>query len=199
MKLSAVILAGGQSLRMGRDKAWLEVKGQSLIGRAVETVRALGAEEIFISGRAGVDYSGLKLPVLLDLKPGSGPLGGIERGLDAASSPLLLVLAVDLPQMTTAFLQKLFDHCDSQTGAVPQLAGALEPLAAIYPKRCHALAMECLAGGRRAAREFAVACLRENAVKLFPVAASDAALFANCNSPADLPPIPPQFGPQDPA
>ena len=195
MKLSAVILAGGQSLRMGRDKAWLEVEGQPLLRRTGETVRALGVEEIFISGRAGADYSALKLPVLIDLESGGGPLGGIERGLDAASSPLLLVLAVDLPQMTTAFLEKLFAGCDSQTGAVPQLAGGLEPLAAIYPKRCHAIAVQCLAGGRLAAREFAVACLRENAVKLFPVAASDAALFANCNTPDDLPPKSPRSDP----
>lgn len=188
MKLSAVILAGGQSLRMGRDKAWLEVAGQPLLGRAVEIVRSLGVEEIFISGRPGADYSALKLSVLLDLESGSGPLGGIERGLHAASSPLLLVQAVDMPQMTAAFLQKLFARCDAQTGAVPQLAGELEPLAAVYPKRCHALAVECLMEGRRAAREFARACLRDNAVRIYPVTASDAALFANCNSPADLRP-----------
>lgn len=185
MKLSAVILAGGRSRRMGRDKAWLEVEGRPLLVRAVETVRALGVKKIFISGRADVDYSTLKLPVLIDLEPGCGPLGGIERGLDAASSPLLLVLAVDLPQMTTAFLEKLLASCDSQAGAVPELEGGLEPLAAIYPKRCHAIAMQCRAGGRRAAREFARACLRENAVKIFPVAATDAALFANCNTPSD--------------
>lgn len=188
MKLSAVILAGGQSLRMGRDKAWLEVEGQLLLGRAVNAVRSLGVEEIFISGRAGADYSASKLPVLIDLEAGCGPLGGVERGLDAASSPLLLVLAVDLPRMTANFLQKLIARCDVQSGVVPELAGELEPLAAIYPKRCHAVAMEYLAEGRRAARGFALACLRNNAVRIFPVTDSDAAVFTNWNTPADLHP-----------
>ena len=69
MDLSAVILAGGESRRMGRDKAWMELEGQPLVALAVEKVRALGVTEIFISGRAGQDYSALTCPVLFDLKP----------------------------------------------------------------------------------------------------------------------------------
>lgn len=186
MKLSAVILAGGESKRMGRDKAWLEVEGRPLIVRAVETARKLGVEEVFISGRAGDDYAALKCPVLLDLEPGLGPLGGLERGLHAASSPLLLVLAVDLPRMTPKFLGKLLARCDRLTGVVPELDGRLEPLAAIYPKRCHAFAVEVIARPRRAARDFAATCLAERAVQTVPVAAADAVCFANWNSPADF-------------
>lgn len=155
MDLSAVILAGGESRRMGRDKAWLELDGQPLVALAVEKVRALGVTDIFISGRAGRDYSALPGPVLFDLEPGVGPLGGIERGLHACGSPLLLVLAVDLLRMTSTFLQKLAAHCDRLTGAVPALAGEVEPLAAIYPKRCHAFASEALTKSRHSAREFA--------------------------------------------
>ena len=69
MNFSAVILAGGQSRRMGQDKAWLEVGGQPLITRALTVLRAAGIQEIFVSGRAGVDYSALRCPVLLDLHP----------------------------------------------------------------------------------------------------------------------------------
>ena len=76
MNLSAVILAGGESRRMGQDKAWLEVGGQSLLARAVSTVRDSGIKEILISGRPGADYSTLRRPVLLDLEPGYGPLSG---------------------------------------------------------------------------------------------------------------------------
>src|SRR5580765_4688037 len=97
MNLSAVILAGGESRRMGKDKGWLEVDGQPLLARALSTLRDSGINEILISGRAGIDYSSLHYPVLLDLEPGCGPLSGIERALEAARAPLLLVLAVDLP------------------------------------------------------------------------------------------------------
>ena len=171
---------------MGRDKAWLELDGESLLARQLRIVRALRPAELFISGRAGEDYSAFECPVLVDLEPGLGPLGGIERALHAAASPLLLVLAVDLARMTAEFLQKLCALCDPSTGAVPELNGELEPLVAIYPKRCHAVARKCLARSKSAARGFADACLAAGAVRTFSVAAADAECFANWNSPADL-------------
>jgi molybdopterin-guanine dinucleotide biosynthesis protein A len=186
MEASAVILAGGQSSRMGRDKAWVEAAGQPLIRRALETVRAAGITEIFISGRAEGDYSALGCQVLLDRERGLGPVAGIERALDAAQAPFLLVLAVDLPGMTAAFLGKLIQQCRPLAGAVPRLDGGLEPLAAIYPRRCLAIARDCLGRDQRCACGFAEACVRERAVRLFPVDSTDAACFENWNHPADV-------------
>jgi len=186
--LSAVILAGGQSRRMGRDKAWLEYRGQPLITLAVSKIRLLGITEIFISGRPNGDYAILDCLVLHDLAPGQGPLGGIERGLHACTSPLLLVLAVDLPHLATRFLARLIATCDHLTGAVPVRDGEPEPLAAIYPKRCHALAREALVRSDLAARNFAAVCLREGAVRRFRVPAADSRCLANWNTPADVAP-----------
>jgi molybdopterin-guanine dinucleotide biosynthesis protein A len=186
MNLSAVILAGGESRRMGRDKAWVELDGQPLIAHVIEKVRALGVAEIFISGRNDADYSKLRLPVLHDIEPGFGPLGGIERGLRECQSPLLLVFAVDLAQMTTAYLHSLHAACDELTGAVPKLRGELEPLAAIYPRRCHAIAANFLTQSRRSARDFAEACHREHAVRFVRVSGGFSHCFANWNLPADV-------------
>lgn len=186
MKFSAVILAGGASRRMGRDKAAIAVRGLSLLARAVATVRRAGVSEIFISGREGGNYAAVDCPVLFDAKPGCGPLGGIERALSVMSSPLLLVLAVDLPKMTATFLRKLLAVCDANMGVVPKWRGELEPLAALYPKRCHALVLAALREDRLAARDFAEACLHAKAVRTFPVTATDRVRFANCNSPGDL-------------
>jgi len=186
INLSAVILAGGQSSRMGRDKAWVEFEGQPLISRALDTVRSSGISDVFISGRAGTDYSALRCPVLLDRESGFGPLGGIERALDTTEAPLLLVLAVDLPQMTTGFLQTLASHCEPLTGVIPKLKDRLEPLAAVYPKRCRFIARDCLLKRRLAARDFADACLRERAVKTFVVPPADQSCFDNWNSPSDI-------------
>ena len=186
MQLSALILAGGESRRMGRDKAWVEFNGRPLIQLAVEKVRAIGVEELFISGRVGADYSEMGCPVLFDLEPGFGPMGGIERGLCVCASPLLLVLAVDLPRMTPTFLDKLATRCNRLTGVVPLLNERLEPLAAIYPHRCHFFARSAIAQGRYSARSFAESCLKEHAVRTLHVSAADATCFANCNTPSDL-------------
>jgi molybdopterin-guanine dinucleotide biosynthesis protein A len=187
MNLAAVILAGGASRRMGQDKAWLEFGGRPLIACASATVRDAGIEEVLISGRAGVDYSSLSCPVLFDLEPGCGPLSGIERALETAKAPLVLVLAVDLPRMTAAFLRKLAGRSDP-LGAIPNLDGQLEPLAAIYPKSCSTIARECLLRGHRAARSFAGVCLRERAVRTFAVSPADAGCFENWNTPWDVAP-----------
>lgn len=186
LEMSALILAGGASSRMGRDKAWLNFSGKPLIQLAVEKVRELGVREIFISGRRDGDYSSLKLPVLFDLELGFGPMAGIERGLHACAFPLLLVMAVDLPHMSLTFLGKMINRCDRLTGVVPKRDGRFEPLAAIYPRRCHTFAFSAVARARRAAHEFVAECLGERAVRPLAVTPSDALCFANWNSPADL-------------
>jgi len=187
MNLSAVILAGGQSRRMGRDKAWLELEGKPLIARAVQTVKEAGITEVLISGRAGTDYGSLNCPVILDQQPGLGPLSGIAGGLQAAQSPLVLVLAVDLPFMNPAFLQKLYARCTPAAGVVPKLHGKLEPLAAIYPRKCVAYARNALAQHHLSACEFAEICLEEQAVRTLRIAQQEAGYFANWNCPEDVP------------
>jgi molybdopterin-guanine dinucleotide biosynthesis protein A len=187
MNFSALVLAGGESRRMGQDKAWLEFEGRPLLARAVATLKSAGVEEILISGRPGGDYSRFGCPVLFDLEPGFGPVGGIERGLQRARFGLVIVLAVDLPRVTPQFLRHLKQQCDPLTGAVPEYHGKFEPLAAIYPKRCHALTLELMVRFERAARAFAAACFRERAIRAVPVSAAEAGCLENWNAPADLP------------
>jgi len=184
--VSAIVLAGGRSSRMGRDKARIEFEGRPLIALAIEKVREAGVVEVFVSCREGESYDIPGCPVLHDLEPGFGPLGGIERGLHECRSPLLLVLAVDMPHMTVAFLRKMAARCDRLTGAVPRLENELEPLAAVYPKRCHAIAFDAIARSRHAVRDFAEACIREQALRPFTVSERDRGCFANWNAPEDV-------------
>jgi molybdenum cofactor guanylyltransferase len=187
MKFSAVILAGGKSRRMGRDKAWVELDGRPLITVAIEKIQRLGVEEIFISGRTDVDYSALNCPVLQDHQPECGPLEGIGRGLEACQAPLLLVLAVDMAAMRVEMLQQLMAQCDPMTGVVPELPAGLEPLAAIYPKRSHTLVQAAITDSRFSARDFATVCQREKLVRFWPIPTSAAEKFSNWNHPGDLP------------
>ncbi len=186
MKWSALILAGGASQRMGRDKSWLEVGGVPLLARQVGLARSAGAEELFISGRPGVDYSGFHCQVLLDQWQDCGPLGGIERGLAEARSALVLVLAVDLPNLEVHFLRKLLEECTEDRGVVPRRGELLEPLVAVYPKRSHDLAVQLLEGRHNAVQEFASACERRGMVRFLPVCPEDGRYFANWNRPEDV-------------
>lgn len=186
MQLSAVILAGGQSKRMGQDKAWVRHQGKALIELAVEKVQALGIQDTLISGRLGQDYSSLSCSVLVDSEFGLGPMAGIEQGLRVAKSSLVLVLPVDLPGMTVECLRKLLRCCDRLTGALAKLHGQIEPLVAVYPKHCHEYAIMNVARGDYSVQHFAYACWHGGAIRIFRVPESHAPCFANCNTQEDL-------------
>jgi len=190
MNFSAVILAGGKSSRMGRDKAWLETGGRTLLARQIELAREAGAVEVLISGRADTDYSAFGCAMLQDKFPDAGPLAGIERALHAAKSPLLLVLAVDLPALSAGFLRRLAADCSKTSGAVPKLANHIEPLAAFYPIAAHKPALARLERGDFAMKDFAGACVKSGLARFIEMPTNEAKHFANWNSPADLTPTP---------
>ena len=191
MNFSAVILAGGKSSRMGRDKAWLEVGEQTLLARQIQLAQAAGATEIFVSGRAGVAYLVFGGRVLEDKFQAAGPLAGIERALNAASEPLLLVLAVDMAELTGDFLKKLSANCRDGMGAVPLVKGMIEPLAAFYPRTAGSLLQKILPGANAAhspgAKHFAAQCVQAGLARFITVPPEAAGWFKSWNSPGDLP------------
>jgi len=184
--LSALILAGGRSQRMGQDKAFLRVDGTTLLERAIATVRVVAVREVLISGRWDEDYANYGCRVVHDTLENAGPLAGIERGLRQATGSHLLVLAVDLARMTSDYLAQMRARCEQFSGAIGRLQGQLEPLAAIYPTRCHILAAQGLWYNRLSVRDFAEECVREKALAIFRVLRRDESLFANWNTPQDL-------------
>jgi molybdopterin-guanine dinucleotide biosynthesis protein A len=199
VKFSAVILAGGKSSRMGRDKAWLEIEGRSLLARQIQLVRDAGADEVFISGRANADYSNFDCRVLHDRIVDAGPLGGIESALVASSSSLLLVLAVDMPKMQVQLLSRLASQCGERVGVVPRVNGKIEPLAAFYPKAAVGLIEEWFSASRRkelgsemspakspSATRFAERCVECGLAQLVDIAESETQFFANWNSPEQV-------------
>jgi molybdopterin-guanine dinucleotide biosynthesis protein A len=188
MNFSAVILAGGKSSRMGRDKAFLETGGKTLLARQIEIARFAGATEVFISGHADMDYSAFAGQVITDRFPNAGPLAGIESALAAANNPLLLVLAVDLPEIGSEFLRALAAHGGENPGVVARVNGNLEPLAAFYPKASQPLAETLLRAGRNAVAAFSSQCFQAGLVRLVELPAHEAKTFTNWNSPGDFAP-----------
>jgi molybdopterin-guanine dinucleotide biosynthesis protein A len=186
MNFAAVILAGGKSSRMGRDKAFVEMGGQTLLARQIQLAREVGAADIFISGRVGVDYSKFGARVLLDEVADAGPLAGIARALAETSAPLLLVLAVDLPEMSVEFLRRLAAHCTETVGAIPRVAGQVEPLVAFYPSKLKLELQQ--AGAAASAKSFAARSVEISLARYADFSADDAKFFTNWNSPTDFSP-----------
>lgn len=126
------VLAGGRSLRMGRDKARIELAGRSLLGRMLEKVQALGVRARVAGLREPVD--GVTAEVIPDAHPECGPLSGMETALGRSEAELVLVLGVDLPLLETEFLAWMLRRAET-TGAlatIPKLLGEPQPLCAVY-------------------------------------------------------------------
>ena len=123
MSHAAVLLAGGKSSRMGRDKSALLVNGKPLWQHQLATLRATQPAEIFISGKSDGPYAGCGVEILADEFPDCGPLGGIATALRRCTSEFLLVLAVDMPAMTAEFLRALLEESQrTAKGIIPAVA-----------------------------------------------------------------------------
>ena len=185
MSFSAVILAGGKSSRMGRDKSFLEIDGETLLARQIRVARESGAAEILISGRPDKDYSTFGCKILQDEFPDAGPLGGIHSALLAAQNPLVLVLAVDLPHLTSDLLKRLVKETQAGLGAIPHFEGKVEPLAAFYPRAALSLCETFLQQNNRAVKNFAAGCVKNSLARFIDLPAVDEACFSNWNTPED--------------
>ncbi len=184
---TAVLLAGGKSARMGRDKAGVLIDSQPLWQRQLATLRAIHPHELFISGKPDGPYADTGVEILADNFPGLGPLAGLEAALRRASHPLVLVLAIDLPAMTADFLSRIVRHtAASATGCVPRDDHWFEPLAAVYPRACLPLAEACLRDADRSMQRFVRLAVEQGFMRVRELADSELALFKNLNEPGDL-------------
>jgi phospholipid/cholesterol/gamma-HCH transport system ATP-binding protein len=131
-EVTAFILAGGRSTRMGLDKAFVELDGRTLLARALELARALATDVRIVGEVAKFEKFG---PVVEDIFQNCGPLGGIHAALRASATELNLILAVDVPFVATQFLSYMIRqavNCSSASAVVPRAAGGWQPLCAVY-------------------------------------------------------------------
>ncbi|HMP83110.1 MAG TPA: molybdenum cofactor guanylyltransferase [Verrucomicrobiota bacterium] len=184
----AALIAGGKSTRMGHDKRLIEIEGRPLWLRQIELLQSLQPDELLISGEANGPWKNHPFKVVPDATMDAGPLAGLAATFAASRSPLLLILATDMPRMTDAFLRSLLARCTNACGVVPILNGRFEPLAAVYPRECAALAASQLRSHDFSLQHFVQASLDAGLVKPFEVATDEMELFHNLNSPEDLTP-----------
>lgn len=189
--LSGVILAGGNSSRMGRDKAFLPFPapdGPPLLAHQAALLRSLGIDDLLVSGRSGVDYSSV-MPdarIVLDTVSDAGPIAGITAALRVARHPWLVVVAIDIPFLTTDYLRKLIALSEGSIGTVPHGTRGFEPLVALYPKTLVPILESSIQQGRFSLQRLLVKLAEDNIIKPVKIDHPEASIFINCNSPADL-------------
>jgi molybdenum cofactor guanylyltransferase len=147
MQMTGVILAGGKSRRMGRDKAFLPFGKGLLIERVIEVIQRVTADVVVITNTPE-QYQRFGLPMFADVIPEAGSLGGIYTGLAYAKTPYNLCLACDMPFVKPAFLRFL---CDTATGAdvvIPRNAEDFQPLCAVYSQVCREPIRQKIEAGR---------------------------------------------------
>jgi molybdenum cofactor guanylyltransferase len=186
MTFSAVLLAGGESRRMGRDKATIIFEGGPLWQRQMELLRSLRPDRIFVSARQKPSWLPLETELLLDEPPSRGPLSGLARALEQVQTTHLVALAIDMPFMTAEQLQLLCSLASEGYGVVPLIGERAEPLAAIYARKSALDFAAALAGPdfslQKPVRELAAA----GKIKLFPVSPKDEYFYRSVNAPEDL-------------
>jgi molybdopterin-guanine dinucleotide biosynthesis protein A len=183
----AVILAGGQSRRMGQHKAWLEVGGQPLIRRVWSACRAVPLPVCFQGEVPGLAAAFPDVPAWRDPVPGGGPLTALAEALARADGQVVLLLACDLPFLTPALLRGVLAALGEGDWAVPVAGGRDHPLCAAYAPSVLPRARALLAAGRRSLRDLLAAeDLHGRRLPLEPAWGDPESLLCNVNTPEDL-------------
>ncbi|HEX4001080.1 MAG TPA: molybdenum cofactor guanylyltransferase [Candidatus Acidoferrales bacterium] len=185
-QVSAFILAGGESSRMGRDKAQLELGGVPLILRIARLIESAAVAPAIIGNPDA--YRSLSLRAIADDWPGAGPLGGIATALRSAVAPWSLIVATDLPYLTREWLEYLVARgVASQADAVvPMNTHGSEPLCAMYHQRAEPLIRGALERGTRKVTDgLLVIQVEAIATAEWKGFDSEGFLFKNMNSPQD--------------
>jgi molybdenum cofactor guanylyltransferase len=185
--LTAFVLAGGKSSRMGSDKAFLEFEGRTLLARAVELAESVAPHVYIIGSRGKFEEFG---PVIEDIFRDCGPLAGIHAALRTSQSDLNLMLAVDMPFVPSRFLQYLLGESRKMRDAiviVPRAERRRQTLCAIY-RRDFADAAETALRGRRNRIDILFDAVPVRVIEEDELqhAGFSAAIFRNLNTPADL-------------
>ena len=182
MSDAAIVLCGGQSSRMGRDKPSLPFGDQTMLARVVGAVREVATEVVLVARQDQTLPEGFE--VMRDPVEGLGPLAAIAVGLSAIRAPRAIVVACDMPLLRPAVLRRLLHLSEGWNACVPIVDGFAVPTCAVYRLEVAAIASELVA-----ARQLAPAQLLRRVTTRYVDAAElrdvdpDLESFRDCNTP----------------
>ncbi len=176
---TAIVMAGGNSRRMGTDKSMLPIKGRPMVEHICQQLCDTFTN-VLISANDAEKYAHLDWDVVADRMPGQGPLMGIASALEVSDSEFNLVVACDIPQVDLPFARRMLAEAEGADVVVPVTSdGEEQPLFAVYRNSVHQHANDVLAlGGRRVCRIY-------DLCKVQFMELDDTGWFANLNTMAD--------------
>lgn len=143
MEAGVIVLSGGKSSRMGRNKALLPVGQQTAIEKIITELEPICQQPIIVTNDPA-EYAWLELPLVSDEYPGKGPLAGIQAGLKASTFETNFVVACDMPFASVTIAREIIRFSEGYDACVPEVRGKLHPLFAAYQKRCLPALDQCL-------------------------------------------------------
>jgi molybdopterin-guanine dinucleotide biosynthesis protein A len=181
-----MILAGGKNLRMGQNKAFLEVQGERIIDR-IKRIFVELFDEVLLVTNSPSDYLNLNLRTVTDLYREKGSLGGIFTGLFHASFSHAFVVACDMPFIKPALISHLAGLSQGYDIVIPRTDDGLQPLHAVYSRKCLPFMEDLLRSGNLKILDFfhrvkKREVLTEEIIPFDPQLVS----FLNLNTPEDL-------------
>jgi molybdopterin-guanine dinucleotide biosynthesis protein A len=184
--VTGVVLAGGQSRRFGRNKALVPVRGVPMIERVVRALQQV-FERVILSANDPEPYRFLGLPTVPDLDPGVGPLGGLHAGLSLMKDDNGFFTACDLPFLEPGLIRHMARLDPEADAVVPRIGPYVEPLHALYHKRCIGPVLQAIRAGERRIVSFYPA-VRIRYVEEHEIRAYDPEMraFTDINRPEEL-------------
>ena len=183
-RFTGIILAGGKSSRMGTDKGLTFFRGKRLVEYPLDLLGKFCAEILISAGDSG--YNQFKVPVIKDVIPNKGPLGGIYSTMNHSKGEWFIVLACDLPFVNDRLISELiFASREEYDCIVPFHHGMLEPLVAVYHRRIMPDLKEALTQNLLSLYRL-IYSSRPCLVNVEKILENEPDIFSNMNNPEDL-------------
>jgi molybdopterin-guanine dinucleotide biosynthesis protein A len=181
-----VLLAGGESHRMGTDKATFLFLGKPLWQIQLGTLRSLRPAEIFVSARTDPLWRPADVQFIADIPPSCGPLSGLAASLAKIHTAHLFALAIDMPFMTDNYLRSICAAIEPGRGVVAKIDNRAEPLAAVYPREAEIDFRTALAGADFSLQNVVHHLVTSGKLLEICVTQQERPLFRNVNNLSDV-------------
>ena len=185
--VAGFILLGGKSSRYGSNKALVEIDGVRLVDRVAGVMQSIFQRVVLLTNTPE-EYAYLQMPMVEDLVKGFGPMGGIYTGLMTLSDEAGFFVACDMPFLSESLIRHMVDLRNDFHAVVPRMDWMLEPLHALYAKKCLPVISEAIGQHQhqilKCFAEMRVRYVDEEELRLWD---PDLRSFFNINKPEDVP------------